>query len=524
MPRILEAGQEQRAAAPLYQGRPIPESASVIGGAAQGGQAVSDAIGSLIDAQREVDWSKAKAGTYSEMMQLYGSLDQEQDPAAIRAKWDEGRQAIRRKYGDALAGDARLSRMYDELATHYETSLGMRVDGLADARVKDQGRASLLSNLSAYEDSLTSARSDADYDAALHNGLTEIANKRATGILGAEEAERERLRFTDKVRGIQAKVQEESRLQGAYSTLYTRFGGDADAIAEFLEDPKNQAAAGLNFKEALSFMHTFEAQAAADERRAAKAREQGEKAESEAFYQAVLRDDAAGALNVLKGAKHLPAEKVMGLRDALGKRAFEDDPAVVAATQQGVWSGAITDKAQIAGLVGRGLSAKTAGSLRDEVDRLSGQAPKGPYVKNYFDEQVARFDMLAKSSGNKLHPESRAEFIATLAHLARTKNVSPWDPAINKIGDELIGLHEEDGMFFGTNTYMPFARMVESGEYPYQQPGAVQPAPKPSGPQGLAARIPAEEYAEIKAKLAESRRPTDDDAIYTVWMANKGKK
>lgn len=519
MPRILEAGQEQRAAAPLYQGRPIPESASVIGGAAQGGQAVSDAIGSLIDAQREVDWSKAKAGTYSEMMQLYGSLDQEQDPAAIRAKWDEGRQAIRRKYGDALAGDARLSRMYDELATHYETSLGMRVDGLADARVKDQGRASLLSNLSAYEDSLTSARSDADYDAALHNGLTEIANKRATGILGAEEAERERLRFTDKVRGIQAKVQEESRLQGAYSTLYTRFGGDADAIAEFLEDPKNQAAAGLNFKEALSFMHTFEAQAAADERRAAKAREQGEKAESEAFYQAVLRDDAAGALNVLKGAKHLPAEKVMGLRGALGKRAFEDDPAVVARTQQGVWSGAITDKAEIAGLVGRGLSPRTAEALRNDLESVRKDAPPFAGAMNYYTTALKKFDVAFQNDADVLAQGDK--FAASLAYMAWKKGVGPWDPEMGALADELL---KKSGGFMGLGKSTTFERDLKAGTLPYQQPGAVQPAPKPSGPQGLAARIPAEEYAEIKAGLATLGKPTDDDAIYTVWMASKGKK
>jgi|GEM_PF-6192739 len=519
MPSIdMEAAPRQRAAAPMLQAQPVQAGGSAVSGAAQGGEALADMAGSFIDAERETAWSRAKAGTYADLMALHGSLDQEQDPAAIRQKWAQGSAEIRAKYGDPLAGDQRLSRVYDEYFTHYATNLGLRADDLAAARVKDQGRASLLENLASYEASLDNARSDADYDAALHNGLVEINNKRQAGILGAEEAERSILAFTGKVTKIKETRQEEARLQGAYAGLWRQFKGDPDAAAEFLEDPKNQARLGLDFKQALGFIHTFQAQAAADERRNQKAQAEGLRAEKEAYWNAVSQDDAPGALQVLQGAKFIPAEDRVKLREGLMKARFEDDPAVAADLQRRVWGGELTDKAEIAGYVGRGISTKTAQALRDDVDSLGKEKPPLAGAINYYTAAIRKFEVLYQDDADMLVQGDR--FGASLIYLAQKEKVGPYDPKMIDLAD---GLLKKTGGFMGKFQSTQFERDLAAGTLPYQTGEAAPAAVPASAPAGPARRIPPTEYEQVKAALVSAGKDASDDTIYAVWVRNRAK-
>lgn len=519
MPKIdLAAQPRQRAAAPMLQAQPLQSGGSALAGAAQGGDALADMAGAYIDAERETAWSRAKAGTYADLMALYGSLDQEQDPAAIRQKWEHGSAEIRAKYGDPLAGDQRLSRVYDEYFTHYATNLGLRADDLANARVKDQGRASLLENLASYEASLDNARSDADYDAALHNGLVEINNKRQAGILGAEEAERSVLAFTGKVTKIRATRQEDARLQGVYAGLWKQFKGDPDAAAEFLEDPKNQAQLGLDFKQALGFINTFQAQAAADERRNQKAEAQGLRAEREAYWSAVAKDDAPAALQVLQTAQFIPAEDRVKLREGLKKAAFEDDPAVVADMQRRVWGGEITDKSEIAGFVGRGLSPKTAEALRKDVDELSKDAPPLAGAINYYTAAIKKFEVLYQDDADMLNEGDR--FSASLIYLAQKEKVGPYDPRMIDLAD---GLLKKTGGVLGMGKRSRFERDLAAGTLPYQVNGGAPAAVPASAPAGPAKRIPKKEYEQVKAALVTAGKDASDDTIYAVWIKNRDK-
>lgn len=487
MPMRIEGSDPrtpQRAS--LLQAQPVPASGSPLAASGGIGQGLADAADALITAQRETVWSQVKTGTYSDMLTLAGSLEQERDPEQIRKKWSEGSRAIQEKYAGQVGGDERMGRLWDDYHGQLSTRLGLEVDGLVRKRVVDQGRGALVDNLSTLTSSLPQARTDRDFDDILGQGLNEINRKEAVGVLGAEEAARNRVSFSSSVRAEQAKIMDERRLQGAYSSLRQRFSGNMDEAVDFLEDPKNQATLGINFKEALGFIHALDAEAARDERQAKKAQEQGVASEKEAYWQAVIRDDPAAALEVLGSAKHLPAEDRASLRDRLKSRAFEDDPAVVAATQRGIWSGEITDKGKVIDLVGKGLSTKTAEAMRKDIEGLDKDRPPFVGALNYYSAALDRFNMTFKDKPDVLVLSDK--FGASLAYLAQKRKVGPWDAEMSAIADEL--LEKSSSGFLGLGSTTRFQRDVESGTLPYLQDQGQAPAQKAGAPQGWKTSTP----------------------------------
>jgi hypothetical protein len=510
--------------APLFSGAASSQAVDANAGRTKLGVGIGDIAEAFNTANTRADLMTAKADLHADLLAARDSLNDEHDPETLKPKWNQVAGEILKKYQEKYKDNDNISTSLNAFFTERKAVEDVDVNKLYRSKTIDRGKASGMQNADVLLSTLNTASPAKDYDWALQLHDDDVQDKFETGIYSAEEAERRRLTFKAAVDKMREENLEEQRLNGVHATLAKTFGKNPNGAVSYLENPDNWGALGIGHKDALHFITVFDQQATRAKRRADEARAAGERSELHAYWQAVNSGDLDKAGTILTKARSIPGDKLYAMQQALTKDKWDDDPAVVAATVRGIWGGQITDPSQLTPKMGNGLSVKTTQALRTDIEKVNKEAPEFPGAMNFYDNALKRYSMVFDKD-SPMH-EQQGKFAATLAYQAKQRKIGPFDPRMDGLADELLKTVDKPWYKFGSETN--FEKQFNEQTLPIPKPGD-SPLPKSvaaqsSGPQGLAARIPAQEYQEIKAALAQARKRSTDDDIYAVWLANKGRK
>lgn len=532
MPKIPgSSGRQLSVAAPMMQGTNMPMVPQDLatGGAPGGGRAgsgfagLADVIKSFDEARRENDLQTGKVQYAAKGRDLRANAEEKLDAEGVQGTWDEGVKSMRDEIVERYKNDEQVQNKLLNFVDNFASEQGVHVRGTARKRVVDLAKADGMANDETLLSTLTKASSLRDFEWAQQLHDEDVESKLGTGVYSAVEAQERKHIFNSLVQKRRETFTEEQRLNGVYSTLYKTFGKNPNAAVQYVQNPDNWENLGIGYKEALHFIGEFDKQASRDKRRSDEAREAGARAEMTAYWKAVDKGDLDEAGRVLSRARNIGGRELVGMKQALKKDQWDDDPKVVADVQRRIWSGEITDVGELAPLMGNGLSPKTARTMREDVEKIAKEAPEFPGAMNFYSNALNRYKVTFKDTPMAEH---EGKFAATLTYQARLKKIGPFDPRMDTLADEILQVVEKPWF---SKDKTRFEQQFEAKSLPGvpSDTGTPMPAPRPvpaaqAKPSSIQ-QIPRAEYDLVKQALAQAGRDTSDDTVLSVWLANRSK-